>query len=357
MKIKKDSINLILIIIYILLNTSVFVDFSIPIIINTILLLLLLLLNKEQLLSRDKSIFLVVCMSILVLISILVNNGGLGSFFNLFNFIIGILIFNNISFKKQNYRVIFLIIMIIYVKMLILAPNIWEEFLYGRAELNPNSVAQNLLLCNCIIHIYLKNMKKKHMKLILILFTIITTLAIYKCNSRTALLALIVYIIFTYVPLINSFAKKNIKLILIIFIVIGIAIPYIYVNLYQNDVNFVIPFSNKSLYTGREVLWSYLLSTLDQNKVYFLLGVGTKHETEIGIIENYHNWYLGVLYTFGFIIYILYFKYLLRIIAKTKKNEIIFALITIFIIGFFETSALWINTQVYILLLLLFTKY
>lgn len=357
MKLRKDKINLIIILLCIMLNTNSFFTLSIPIIINTILLLILLIINRETVITKNKFFFFLIIMNLIAALSIVINSGGIGSFLNLINFTMGIAIFSNISIKNENFKFLALLFLLIYVKMLLLSSHVWNDFLVGSTEINPNSVAQSLLLCYCIICIYFKNKKNKHTSFFLIPFTILTMMAIYKCNSRTILLALGVYIISTYMPIINKFVVKHLQLILSILVIIGLIIPYVYVFLYQKGYSFNIPFSDKTLYTGREQLWGYMLSSLNLNKLYYFIGVGTNYETTIGVIGNYHNWYLGILYTFGIVVYIIYFGYLLDIVSKVKKKEVSYAIITIFVIGFFETSALWISTQIYIFIIILFDKY
>lgn len=357
MKVNKEKINLILILIYFILNANLFVNIQVPIIINSIILLFVLLFNYKTVMYKNKNFMLLVMMNLISLMSILITNGGVGSFFNLLNFSLGILIFNTIRINKQDYFILFLVVFLIFIRMFLFSFDVWNDFLLGRALINPNGVAQNLFLSFCIIYSYLKCNTKKISKIILIILLAVSTYGIYLCNSRTILLSMIIYFLISYIPFLNKFLYKNIKVILTLLIIIGLVIPFLYVTMYEQNYNFVIPFSNKSLYTGREVLWGYMIKALNYNKIGYLLGLGTNYSTLMGIIDNYHSWYLGTLYTFGIFIYIIYFKYLINIISKTKKIEITYALVSIFIIGFFETAALWSNTQTYIFIIILFDRY
>lgn len=357
MILKREQINLIIILMYTLLNTNIIPNINVPIIVNCALLLLLFLINKEYITNKNKTFVVVVIMNVICITSILLTNGGFGSFLNLLNFTLGILIFYTIKIDNKHYKIISAIILLIFCRMFFLSFNIWNNYLAGNAALNPNSVAQSLFLCFCILFAFINKNKKLTTKIFLIFMLIVTAYSIYMCNSRTILLALLIYTIFQYLPLIDKITKKNIKKILKIITIIGIIIPFIYVNMYKTGFEFTIPFSDKSLYTGREELWDHMINALSINKTGYILGLGTNYYTNIGIIDNYHSWYLGILYTFGGIIFFLYFTYLINIINRIKKIEISYSLIAIFIIGFFETAALWSNTQVYIFVLILYDKY
>lgn len=357
MKIKREKINLIIILIYIILNTNSFFIISMPLIINFMLLLILLLVNRDKIIKKNKIFLFFLIMNCISLISVLFNDGGLGSFLNLLNFSLGILIFSQIKINEKDYNMIIILIFLIFFKMIFTSSNIWKQYLTGNTTINPNTVAMNILLSFCIIFSYLKNDRKKLIKAMSLVLIIPTMFAIYKCNSRTVLLALIIYILSTFTPVINKFIDKHLQMILSILIIIGILIPFIYVAMYQKGYNFIIPFSTKSLYTGRERLWGYMLESLSENKLNYIFGLGTNNITKIGIINNYHSWYLGILYVFGIIIYFIYFQYLFKIISQINKKEISYALISVFIIGFFETAGLWSNVQIYIYLILLFDRY
>lgn len=359
MILKKEKINSILFYLYfclfaisIILSTfsSIYSRFSVEI--TFVVVLILALNNKTDILKNSKNVLLFLSIIIISLFSLIFTQGGLGSFFNLFNFICGILIFQNMKIGKKQYIFIKYLTLILYTYNLILSFSIWERYLSGSNNgLNPNSVGIFLFLCFVILTTFFKSKK-----LILFLF-IISVIGIYMTECRSALVAIIVYFIFKNFPIINKIIEKKLSIFLKIITIIGIIFPIIYVSLYKNGVDFTIPFLQKNLYTGREYLWNIMLNALQSEQYGYIFGLGTNYVTQIGIINNYHNWYLGTFYAFGAIIFFLYFAYLIYNVNMLKSPNVKFAFLAIFVIGFFENVGLWNTTQIYIFIFFLIANY
>ena len=355
MTIKRDQINNVLFYGYfgLFLISNIFESFlsiytSLSLEINFIIILIFALNNKDLIMRNSKNVLLFLFIMFISIFSLLFAQGGFGSFFNLFNFICGILVFQCLELTEKQYRFIKYFVLILFLYNFYLSFSIWDNYVDGTNVFNPNSVGIFLFLC----YVILTNFYKK--KLVNIFLFIITIYAIYMTECRSALLAVIAFFLLKNFPFINRVIASKSSLILKCITVIGIIFPLIYVYLYQNNFNFTLPFTEKSLYTGREYLWNIMLQALMTEPTGFILGLGTNHVTPAGVvIGNYHNWYFGTLYTFGIIIFVLYFYYLIYNIAKIKKPNIVFAFIALFIIGFFETVGLWSTTQTYIYILLL----
>ena len=250
------------------------------------------------------------------------------------------------------YNFIKYLTIILYIYNFVMSFSIWEKYISGsNYGLNPNSVGIFLFLCFVILATFFKSKK-------LVFFLLITSIVgIYMTECRSALIAIIVYFIFKNFPIINNVIEKKLSIFLKLVTIIGIIFPIIYVLLYKNGIDFTIPLLQKDLYTGREYLWNIMLNALHSEPYGYIFGLGTNYVTQIGIINNYHNWYLGTFYTFGIIIFCLYFIYLIYNINLLKNSNIKFAFLAIFVIGFFENVGLWNTTQIYIFIFFLIANY
>ena len=130
----------------------------------------------------------------------------------------------------------------------------------------------------------------------------------------------------------TRYVNNNIKKILSMLIVIGISIPIIYVYMYENNVDIKIPLISKSLYTGREILWKSMIDSLNENKMGYLIGLGSHNMTSIGVIKNLHNWYLGMIYLFGIPLTISYYVFLMLNFEKIKNVYIKISIVSVFLI-------------------------
>ena len=326
-------------------------------IVQSILLIFIFLLNVKEVLKDVKSFYILVIILLFSILSILVSNGGMGSFLNIFHFLGGILIFNNLKINKKMKNYIYYICIILWFFNIRLSFNAWSSHISGDSIYNPNGIAIFIFLTTIIIKSYLDRYSSKIIKVITILLYTISAYCIYLTNCRTALIALIFYLLMYYIPIVNKIIIKYRKVLLYILVIIGILFPIIYVNMYVNKVSFDIPFMEKGLYTGRENLWYSMLESLGNENYGYMFGLGTSYYTHSGIINNFHNWYIGVLYTFGIPLFLLYYYYLINIFSKIKTKEILYGLIAIFIIGFTETLGLWVGSQVYIFMFLIAQKH
>lgn len=140
--------------------------------------------------------------------------------------------------------------------------------------------------------------------------------------------------------------KKNIKFIIVVLTFVGILFPVIYYVLYLNNVN--LNFMEKSLFTGREMIWGNAFNEMAANEVKLILGLGSKANLWEGHNLNMHNNFLGVIVNYGIIGFVCVFyclatKIINMFVKGTKeqcKNYII-AIIMIYISGMFETTLLW----------------
>lgn len=322
-------------------------------ILNFLILITTFILNKNYIKFNFFTIITLIYLCIFISFSFLFNLGGLGSLINLINFILGLFIFSNIKISHFLYKFLTIGIILSFFINCIRSQNVYFEYLNGVSIMNPNTVAAFLLFLSMILD-YLV-MKRKKIKLSIFL-NFITIFCIFKCESRGSLFAYSVFLLLKYFKVFENIISKNRKKIFLIVLLIGAMFPLVYVLMYENNINFSIPFINKSLYTGRERLWGTMLEELENSKFGLLLGLGTNHQTSNGLISNYHNWYLGFLYTFGAPSLIIYFIILINNIMKIESNYILYAFISLFVFGLFESAALSPIIQMLIFLLLIFDR-
>lgn len=185
-----------------------------------------------------------------------------------------------------------------------------ENFELNKEDINPNVLAQSIILSFGIVYTGIKQIRGEiKSKRILLVLNFMAILAIYFCNCRTALVSIMIFIITQLFENTTRYVNNNIKKILSMLIVIGISIPIIYVYMYENNVDIKIPLISKSLYTGREILWKSMIDSLNENKMGYLIGLGSHNMTSIGVIKNLHNWYLGMIYLFGIPLTISYYVF------------------------------------------------
>ena len=319
-------------------------------ILDSILLTILIIINSKDIKkSLDRIILLIIILTISIF-SIIFSKGGIGSFLNLFHFLGGIVVFSSIDFNKNLKKTIYFISIILWLYNIRLSFSIWNAYLSNNNIYNPNSVACFIFFTAIIIKIFLK---EYNIKFVSILVYIVSLYCIYQTNCRSAFLAYILYLIVSLIPVFNAFIFKHSKIICYLLLIVGILFPLIYVNMYTKGIDLKLPFMEKGLYTGRESLWNYMLESLKREKYGYWFGLGTNYQTEFGVISNFHNWYIGVLYTFGIPLLILYFKLLINFISKLKAKDILYGFIAIFLIGFSEGIGLWITTQIYIFMLVI----
>ncbi len=324
------------------------------IIFNFILLTILFVVNIKDIKKDFFSFILSIFIILLLLASFAYTNCGVGSILNLYNFIIGILVFNAIDIDRKKIKFIYAVGLFIYFRNFLLSFNIWNNYLYGVTSDNPNSVGINLFFSYILVYNFLKDKKKPVLNFLLLL---VTFYGVYSTNCRSALLALFIFAVIMYFPFAKKYVYKHRTVFLWLIVIIGAVFPFIYVNMYQNNYNFVMPFTNKELYTGREHLWSPIIMELNKEKINYFIGLGSNHMTDRGLINNFHSWYLGFIFSFGIVIFTMCFIILIRKTKALNRKNIIFAILSFLIIGYVETVGLWTSTQILIYILFLIGRF
>lgn len=297
---------------------------------------------------------------VLFALSIYLSISGFGSYLNLFNIVYIAYVTQRLSLSRESYKKIFAVDIGIFIALFICSLSVWDDFLLGQEIDNPNAIAQSLALCYGILFIGINSFvkDKKIRRSLYVLIFLLAVFGIYKCNSRGALATIMIMPMIISFNKIKEFVKKHFIVIASIIAILGTSIPFLYVNLYQNSQKIDLSFmSEKDFYTGRERIWSVAIEELEDNENSYLLGLGTHNETVIGEITNFHNWYLGSIYYFGIPLTVAMFFYLLYCFNRIKNDDVKIFVLMVLIFGFFETSILWSQSQLFYFAMLVFSNF
>ncbi len=282
--------------------------------------------------KKSLYLYLIPLMIIIILFSIL-SLSGIGSYLNLLNLILLIIVAQKVKLKKREYKLIVALSCILLLILFFKSMFVWKNFELNKEDINPNVLAQSIILSFGIVYTGIKQIRGEiKSKRILLVLNFMAILAIYFCNCRTALVSIMIFMIIQLFENTTRYVNNNIKKILSMLIVIGISIPIIYVYMYENNVDIKIPLISKSLYTGREILWKSMINSLNENKMGYLIGLGSHNMTSIGVIKNLHNWYFGMIYLFGIPLTISYYVFLMLNFEKIKNVYIKISIVSVFLI-------------------------
>ena len=359
---KREYANLLLIDILLIIIELMFLSSSLYALINKALLyisititLLLLLINTRKTIRKNHKIIIIISAILLMVVSFAVHAGGLGSFLLILNFFALLYLANKQLLPRKGYRHIYFLIAVFYLINAYATINVWNNFLTGKSNINPNTIAMNILYASIMIAAVIDNSLKKK-RLFIILLIIINTILILNCHCRNAIIALWIFAIIIFTPFLKRNVSKYIDRYLWMIIPIEIIIPLLYANKSFGEVQFINDISNKEIYSGREIIWKEMFESLKDKSYGYFIGLGSHNATRIGIINNYHTWYLGILYMYGIPVMISYFYYLINKIKSLISPIIKIGFLAIFITGIFETAAIWVYVQYLIFILLLLDK-
>lgn len=314
-------------------------------------------ISKHQNQISNSLIFLELTIIALTVIDTVINGGGVGSVINLISFTFGLIAFSDATFSNGFIFINLIMNMLIWFYYTFIGSrNAYNNYLSGKSALNSNTVGQIIMLTLIVSLLVIKENEylKKHKALLVFLSVLLTLLGIWGCNSaqaRGSEVAILVYFLLDNIPFAKKFVNKFSTLILSVIAILGAAFPYYYVWLYKNNVTIDIAFSTKRFFSGRQRIWIPIINTLSENHRNFIFGVGSNGVTNSGIIENTHNWFLGTIFYFGIIVFVLYFLFIILLVKKFNNANIVLLFIAIFINGFVETGAMYILTQVFIYLI------
>lgn len=285
------------------------------------------------------------------LFTLLITGGGVGSVLTAFYSILVYFAIKKTYINDKNIKIIMYLMVFLNLFLTINSPNYYSKWYFNRDYyINSNTIGMVIMYTAMYSSIFLKRLEIKKARFYIIVIYTLSIIGILNVQSRGALLTLMSFIILDI-----SFLKKiwkNIKFTKIsymIILVIGSYIPYMYTQLYNSGKNFVIPFTSKSMYTGREFIWNNFYNEISKNNLSVLWGLGSKADLGGGKSLNLHNNYLAVIANFGVIGFILYYGFwffqIRLLLNRGKIGDYQISLLLVFfailINGFIEVSTLW----------------
>lgn len=300
----------------------------------------LMILSKNRIYENDVRLFLPAL--IVFPVVVLFNKGGIGSIVTIFSGYLMFFAFPNSGITKNGKK------KMLCLAILFLLFSFFKSFLYRSDwqyhrfnDINPNTMGMYVMFSIAIVIAFL-DFKIQKNRIILFVIFLLSLVSLINYESRGCLFSTILL-----VCLLISYKKVNRRLlfgIIIMILIIGTIFPIIYVNLYRSGKT--LTFLNKSLYTGREIIWDGMFFDFEKNANSWIIGLGS----HIGGGDlNIHNNYFAVIVNFGLIGYVLYYGFILSrlklaIFNSNDDENVKYALIfvvTILVLGFTEVTSLW----------------
>lgn len=185
-----------------------------------------------------------------------------------------------------------------------------ETFKYTGIFNNPNTLGISIYLA-LFIHILLFNLTKNLLaKFLITLVILLDVLLLFLSSSRAVWISLmigvLVYFIFKFIS-----KNKLIYRICYLFTVASIiSYSYLYPKLQETKIgiildDFIIEYTGKSFYSGRQDLWLYIINLIEQKKI---LGYGVSTTLSDVMLTGFtaHNTYLSVILQTGILGFLIY---------------------------------------------------
>ncbi len=305
--------NLMIIIPFVFYVTGIHPFFSSPLSISivSVLLTLCLLVYFDKIFTMP--IFLTFIFFTGSLIVNMLKFGDLGVVFASYNIFILLLLFNNISFDKeqvQRIRLLTIILLGVFLLTTKITPfyDTVKAILVGGDMINNNTVGILWLAFYYIFYSWFDEIviRKDVERLVYIIVTVITVRNIESLSCRSAILAIMLFAIALFY---RKKIQKSYQKYLAAAVIFALVFPNFYVLFSKifNDMNFM----GKSLF-ARVMVWE---SAFDIIKVHPYMGSGTLYVMRAGLesfTDSAHNVFLGWWKTVGIIPLYVIIRYLLR---------------------------------------------
>jgi O-antigen ligase len=193
---------------------------------------------------------------------------------------------------------------------------------------------------------------RRFINVIAIIRIVLSGWAILNCQARGAFVSLIVFVFLDKVVPKAIWRNRRITMLIVSSIIfVGIAFTYIYSQMYLKGVNFTLPFSQKPIFTGREIIWLNFYGQMLKNKTALFFGLGSSADLWEGNRLNLHNSYLTILTNFGIVGFFMFYGFWIYQIKSLIKKyvlsnlqiKLILGFIIVLILGYIEVSILWHN--------------
>lgn len=318
---------------------------------NLLALVLIILIKNKINRNEIKGYFFLVIFFTYGLFTLLITKGGFGSILTIAYSFLLIFAFRNYQLDNKKLKILLIIFISINIYWFFNSKGYYIKAVYNKEKyINSNTIGMLLMYTAIYIKIILGKLKIKFYKFIYLLIYLLSIIAIINCESRGSLLTLLLFIFMdSILPKFFWRSRRWTIMIIIIVIVVGTVFPYLYTEMYAKGIEYKLPFTSKSLYTGREIIWLNYFNLMGNGVINWLFGLGSNAKLWSGESLNLHNNYLAVITNFGVIGYFLYYLFLIKQISmiykkkKMSKYQIssIIVCLSILINGFIEVSTIW----------------
>ena len=262
--------------------------------------------------------------------SLTYTKGGVGSLLGYVFPPLYLCAMEKLNLTRQS-RKAFCVLFVAYICVLsIFAKTISENYSWTLNNyISPNSYWLTCSFWFIYVTILLKDLSFRYKKSVSLILFILTIYSTYLLDTRMAMYVSVLFFVLNWMIPKRVFSKKRMMIMIILLIILTIVFPIIYVNLYAMGIEFNIPFTQKSLYTGRERLWTLFFSYMGEDPLNWLLGVGSKVpiyiDTGRSQSQHLHNNMLAIITTFGILGALMTYSYILknikRIMNKCKEYD------------------------------------
>lgn len=322
-------------------------------------------------LKRDKFDILIVLFLYFPIVQIL--NGGAVRFMNEYIVLLYIglvyFVFSRSRCSIGVIRAMLIVYGIVWVSWSVFNRNYYEAFGSSNGNMfNSNTVAQLIFITYASYEVLgrysdtgvvrnkqLISFPKNYIrnKLLNIIFTVISVVAVWECDSRGTLLAFVFFFLIKFFIKPFFWNKKRLVIVTIVIIAVGLVVPLVYLGLSTNTElhDIVYQYTGKSFYTGREWIWTQFYNEFSRSRKYMLFGVNNDAHYIHGV--NLHNTYLSILGWFGIFGMVIYTLICIRIVLtcfeRTEKNckkrtvWCIYMFWAFLVAGGYETILIWSN--------------
>lgn len=176
--------------------------------------------------------------------------------------------------------------------------------------------------------------------------------------ARGAFIALVLFLIFYYIVPKKFWTTKKLYVAFCLFATLGsLMFVLSYVSLAKTGYNLQIPFFYKSLFSGREEIWSEVFNLFKQKP---MLGIGSGYELESFFEYNMHNAMYDILIVHGVIVFVLSMILIIGRLISFRKHMstyiqriAICGVFAMFFESFIDMDVMWSNYSPVLLFLLL----
>lgn len=318
---------------------------EIAIYVYTILILLYYISIRRH--QRTPTLLLMTAVSYMV-VSVVITGGGLGSVLTCAMAMATLDMTANVAFSFRQSRELALVCYGVNLYVLIYSikyASNWKYYMLN--DINPNTLGMYLMF-TLMLWDNLQYIKSKGIYVFLSGILLTSSLfGLINLHARAMMAVVLFYCILKFIPR-QVLNKKRLLAVSVTIMLVCAMFPFVLLYLYKEG--FDLQVMGKSLYTGREVLWSTMFRLLGQTKGAWLFGLGSKANFNTTHNLNVHNDYFATIVNFGLVGFVLNSLYILfylnRAFNLIESNErsrkwLYMFLASILLLGATETVTHW----------------